>query len=170
MPSQSFTMDEWQRWISRQAKVMGQAGVEALRATAQQAKALAVKNIANAEPRPAVDTGELGRSYRVQMRPDGATLENTAPHAAIMEHGAWPFTPPMEPLIAWASRKSRGKTRAGAKRAAAAAVLARRAWVAIRRRGIEGRHFHEKALAEVPKILESEVRKAIRKFFTGGGK
>lgn len=170
MPSQDFTFDQWQQWISRQAKVMGQAGVEALRATAHQFKARVVDNIRNAEPRPAVDTGELARSEKVMLLADGASVENTAPHAAVMEHGARPFTPPMAPLLAWASRKSRGHTRPGSKRESAARLLARRAWVAIRRRGIEGRHFHAKALEHVPQILESEVRKAIRKFFTGGRK
>jgi len=167
MPSQDFTLEQWQEWMSRQAKVMGQAGVVALRATAHRFHALVVENIRSAEPRPAVDTGELLRSEKVTHRPDGAVVENTAPHAAVMEHGARPFTPPMAPLLAWAARKSRGSTRPGKKRENAAKLLARRAWVAIRRRGIEGRHFHEKALKHVPRVLESEVRKAIAKFGAG---
>jgi hypothetical protein len=51
-----------------------------------------------------VDTGLYAQSWQFSREEFGAILGNTAPHAAIIEHGARPFTPPIAPLLAWAKR------------------------------------------------------------------
>lgn len=51
-----------------------------------------------------VDTGLYAQSWKVTEQDNGAIIGNTAPHAAVIEYGARPFTPPIAPLLAWAKR------------------------------------------------------------------
>jgi hypothetical protein len=55
--------------------------------------------------RSPVDTGHYANSWEVVETDDAIYFGNTAPHAAIIEYGARPFTPPLAPLLAWAKRK-----------------------------------------------------------------
>lgn len=51
-----------------------------------------------------VDTGLYAQSWDFTETEFGAVVGNYAPHAAIIENGARPFTPPLGPLLAWAKR------------------------------------------------------------------
>jgi hypothetical protein len=51
-----------------------------------------------------VDTGEYAASWDFTADEQSAILGNYAPHAPIIERGARPFTPPLQPLLAWAKR------------------------------------------------------------------
>lgn len=51
-----------------------------------------------------VDTGHYASSWDFTITEKAAILGNFAPHAAIIERGARPFTPPLPPLLAWAKR------------------------------------------------------------------
>lgn len=51
-----------------------------------------------------VDTGLYAQSWDFTYDEKSAILGNYAPHAAIIEYGARPFTPPIGPLLAWAKR------------------------------------------------------------------
>jgi len=51
-----------------------------------------------------VDTGLYAASWTFTMEEESAFIGNFAPHAAIIEEGARPFTPPIAPLLAWAKR------------------------------------------------------------------
>lgn len=51
-----------------------------------------------------VDTGQYAASWDFTADEEKAILGNFAPHAAIIEEGARPFTPPIGPLLAWAKR------------------------------------------------------------------
>lgn len=51
-----------------------------------------------------VDTGEYAASWDFTVDEQSAILGNYAPHAPIIERGARPFTPPLQPLLAWAKR------------------------------------------------------------------
>lgn len=51
-----------------------------------------------------VDTGQYAASWDFTMTEQSAILGNFAPHAPIIEKGARPFTPPIQPLLAWAKR------------------------------------------------------------------
>lgn len=51
-----------------------------------------------------VDTGLYAQSWDMTSNERGVILGNYAPHAAIIEYGARPFTPPIAPLLAWAKR------------------------------------------------------------------
>lgn len=54
--------------------------------------------------RSPVDTGLYAQSWDFTETEFGAIVGNYAPHAAIIENGARPFTPPIGPLLAWAKR------------------------------------------------------------------
>jgi len=51
-----------------------------------------------------VDTGAYAQSWDFSYDERSAIIGNYAPHAAIIEYGARPFTPPIGPLLAWAKR------------------------------------------------------------------
>ena len=52
-----------------------------------------------------VDTGLYASSWSVEKDEDNIFFGNTAPYAQHIEHGARPFSPPIRPLLEWASRK-----------------------------------------------------------------
>ena len=143
------------------------AGVKALQRAARFCQAEAVRAIGEVRPYVPVDTGELRRSYVVTDLPDGAKLENTAPHAAFMEFGTRPHWAPLSALEAWAERKMRGKIKSRAKRVGSDAVkaLARATQRAIAKRGLAARGFHAKASQKFPAIVEREIRAAVAKVF-----
>ncbi len=51
-----------------------------------------------------VDTGLYASSWDFTVEEERVILGNFAPHAPIIEEGARPFTPPLDPLLAWAKR------------------------------------------------------------------
>ncbi len=51
-----------------------------------------------------VDTGLYAQSWDLIITEKNALLGNYAPHAAMIEFGARPFTPPIGPLLSWAKR------------------------------------------------------------------
>jgi len=51
-----------------------------------------------------VDTGLYAQSWDLIISEKNALLGNYAPHAAMIEFGARPFTPPIGPLLNWARR------------------------------------------------------------------
>lgn len=51
-----------------------------------------------------VDTGQYAASWDFTVTENAAIIGNFAPHAAIIENGARPFSPPIKPLLEWAKR------------------------------------------------------------------
>lgn len=51
-----------------------------------------------------VDTGLFAQSWALDIQEKTAIIGNFAPHGAIIEFGARPFTPPIRPLLNWARR------------------------------------------------------------------
>lgn len=51
-----------------------------------------------------IDTGLYASSWDMTETEKSLILGNFAPHAAVIEFGARPFTPPIAPLLAWAKR------------------------------------------------------------------
>lgn len=71
----------------------------------RQATALGVaKSIPELVKASPVDTGLYAQSWEMRETEMAVLLGNYAPHAAIIEYGARPFTPPIAPLLAWAKR------------------------------------------------------------------
>lgn len=64
----------------------------------------ALKSIPDLVKASPIDTGQYASSWDVLLGNTSVTVGNFAPHAAIIEYGARPFTPPIGPLLAWAKR------------------------------------------------------------------
>jgi hypothetical protein len=62
------------------------------------------KSISGLVENSPVDTGLYAQSWNFTADEQSVVLGNTAPHAAIIEEGSRPFTPPIAPLLAWAKR------------------------------------------------------------------
>lgn len=88
------------------------AAIRGMRIAAREAQGVVIREIGRVKPplRPPVDTGEMRRasSWPVTHISEGAVLESATKQAVFQEYGTDPFTPPMEPLRAWARRKLRG--------------------------------------------------------------
>lgn len=63
--------------------------------------ARSIPDLVKASP---VDTGLYAQSWDFTANERGVILGNYAPHAAVIEYGARPFTPPIKPLLEWAKR------------------------------------------------------------------
>jgi len=75
--------------------------MEAYQAAVINALAMNLRTLVEASP---VDTGLYAQSWDLVIEEKRAILGNYAPHAGIIEFGARPFTPPMQPLLEWARR------------------------------------------------------------------
>lgn len=151
------------RLISELAERSRAACVQALRRAAYLCQAEAVRQIGEVKPYAPIDLGELRRSYVVQATPDGAVLENIAPHAVFLEFGTRPHWAPLAPLEAWAERKLRGSIRSKAARQSPAHTFALAVQRKIARRGTHARGFHAAASQKFPGIVEAELRAALAK-------
>ncbi len=140
-----------------------EAAIKALQRAAYLCHAEAVRAVGDVKPYQPVDTGELRRSFHVTTTPDGAVLENTAPHSGFMEFGTRPHWAPLPALLAWADRKLRGTYKKGQGRAAAAMALALGTQRKIAARGTAARGFYAAASLKFPGIVEEQIRFAMAK-------
>lgn len=151
--------------------------VKGLRSAALRLETMVVEEIETATPHPAVDTAALKRSVSTERVPDGAIVNVTAPHAAMIENGTRPFFPPLAPLIEWVKRKGLHTTHLSTRTSrktgetvvsvrkkktdADAKAIAYAVAKAISKRGIEPRHFFKKAWDRFPEVLGAEIRDAL---------
>lgn len=75
--------------------------IEALRIATLKGVVDAIPKLVAASP---VDTGLYAQSWNFSEEEGKVILGNYAPHASVIEDGARPFTPPLEPLLQWAKR------------------------------------------------------------------
>lgn len=75
--------------------------IEALKKSVVSGVARSIPYLVEQSP---VDTGLYAQSWDFTADEQKVILGNFAPHAAIIEHGARPFKPPLQPLLAWAKR------------------------------------------------------------------
>lgn len=81
------------------------AAIKGLRSAGARGVGEIVKQIDNADPFPAVDTGAMRQSTMVEPIPEGAVLSVNTPQAAWMEFGTRPHMPAFLPLLRWVTRK-----------------------------------------------------------------
>ena len=109
-----------------------------------------------------VDTGHLVGSWRVEKNPSmpepSVIIGNEAPYAGtVLEYGAEPFTPPIKPLIEWASRKLKKSTDSPEVRRLAWGVRNK-----IKNEGIPGRRMFSKAIdGYITKNIKQELDKVL---------
>lgn len=104
-----MTVDQFSAWLVRQTPELERAGVRGMRKGAVFLHGQVVLEIGRAQPRPAVDTGELRNSVNTTAHPQGAIVSVDAPHAPFMEYGRRPGKmPPVGPIEDWLRRKGFG--------------------------------------------------------------
>lgn len=131
-----------------------QAAVTASRKAAERLRGMVIEEISENKPYPVVDRGLLRQSVGAVNLPNGAHVVLGAPYAKHMEGGTRPFTPPLEPLIAWATRKGHPEPE----------KFARAVQFAIRAKGIQPKRYFARALRRWKKnrVLDSEIKKAVK--------
>jgi hypothetical protein len=105
-----------------------------------------------------VDTGLYAQSWDFTHDEQSATLGNYAPHAAIIEFGARPFTPPLKPLLEWAKRVL-GSASQPPEYDDAVQGLARYTQKKISEQGMKPRHILQNALPAIIENIKEELRK-----------
>lgn len=106
MPVHRLSVTQFQDWLVRARPDIEHAVIRGLRGGALMLERQVVEEIEEVE---AVDTGEMKQSVSTERVDDGAIVAVKAPHAAPMEYGTRPFTPPFEPIYEWVKRKGLGR-------------------------------------------------------------
>jgi hypothetical protein len=128
--------------------------VAAVRQAVHEAAILGSELIAQAAP---VDVGSLKSSVRVERDGDSWQIVVDAPHAAAVEVGTRPHTPPLQPLIDWVRRHAGDVAKS--KIRALAIGLQRK----IAEQGTKPRWFVRNTLPKMKSVLDVMVRRALRK-------
>lgn len=128
--------------------------VEVRNATAR-GVAASIPDLVKASP---VDTGLYAQSWQMDVTETAVILGNTAPHAPIIEHGARPFTPPIQPLLQWAKRVLKDGSQPP-EYSDAVWALAKYTQKKIQEEGMKPRHILENAIPGIIERIREEYRK-----------
>lgn len=170
MATLTVSLEEFGIEIEKLPKRMERTIIKGLRFGARRLQVFTAVEISNAQPRPAVDTGGLKRSTRVDRKPTGAEVTVDAPHAAAIEHGTRPHWPPLAPLVRWVIRKGLvkgGPSRAAQRRAEFIGPLTSRQ-AAARERAQERVSEHVEEAEEVARAIQMKIARegtAPRRYF-----
>ena len=156
MTTKTVTLEQFTKELGQLPKDLETAIVRGLRSAAARGVGEVVQAINTASPHPPVDTGGLARSVEHSNLPKGGRIEVDAPHAAVMENGARPFWPPIEPLEDWAKRKFGVDDEE-------AEEIARAVQIKSATFGIEPRHYFRTAMVRIRKIVPVEVESELGK-------
>lgn len=118
----------------------------------------AVPNLVQQSP---VDTGLYAQSWDVTVTEKSAILGNYAPHAAIIEFGARPFTPPLGPLYAWAKRVLRTQV-PGKDLDSAAWALAKHTQQKIAEEGMKPHHILTNSLDSIINDIKINLKESMK--------
>jgi len=168
MTTRTMSLTQFQAFIGKLDAKTEAAAVRGFRRAAAFLHGRVVLEIKQAQPHPAVDTGELANSVNTTMIPGGAIVSVDAPHAPVMEYGrrAGSRMPPVDAIADWVRRKGlAGAPRAGKRSAASyesairgiAFVIAR----SIAQKGVVPRAFFRKAwdrsVSSMAILVSSEI-------------
>ena len=187
----TISLDAFAKLLPKLGPELERATIRGLKGAALRLQGIVVEEIDTAMPHPAVDTGGLRNSVERRDFADGAEVYMGSPHAAIIEEGTRPFTPPLAPLIAWVIRKKlagagRFKQRAAGRARSRrvkdggstaselatihvleereeAIIIARAIQKAIAKRGIRPRHYFQKAVNRLAREgwVEREINREL---------
>ncbi len=97
MPVVTVKLDDFDKVIQQYAH----KHVEDVKKGVASGVARSIPELVAASP---VDQGFYAAGWDMTVEEQAVILGNSAPHAPIIENGARPFSPPIEPLLAWAKR------------------------------------------------------------------
>lgn len=133
------------------AKVLGEFNQKSLsdqRKAVTSGVARSIPDLVKASP---IDTGLYAQSWDFTATEQSVILGNYAPHAPMIESGARPFKPPLQPLLQWAKRVLKDNSQPP-NYSSQVWGLAKYTQKKIMSEGILPRHILENAL---PKIIEN---------------
>lgn len=132
------------------------------KATLQQQQMAVANALARAIPRlvaaSPVDTGLYAQSWAFTIDEQKAIIGNYAPHAVIIEDGARPHMPPLEPLLAWAKRVLRDPSQPP-DYSPKVQALARGVQMKIYHYGQKPLHILQNEMPNILKDIERELRR-----------
>ena len=136
-----INMEKFAEIVDRMGPELEKAAILGLREAGLRLEGMIPAAIAETQPYPPQDTGELARSHYTSWTERGCVVGVDAPHAPFMEHGTRPHYPPEQPLAEWAYRKGLADSEEEAQQVARA--ICRK----IAREGITPRHFLARAVS-----------------------
>lgn len=137
--------------LAKQFKKLMEERPEAVTRGIVSAAMLGAEVLAKAAPK---DLGVLRNSVRAETQQGGAMIVIDAPHAGIVEMGSRPHTPPLQPLLDWASRHTDN--------AVDAQRLAKSVQFKIAKYGTKPTYFVRNKLPILRKILKAEIEHELR--------
>lgn len=140
--------------FAKELKGYSEKNMEAYQAAVINALAKNLSTLVRSSP---VDTGLYAQSWDLVIEEKKAILGNYAPHAGIIEFGARPFTPPMQPLLEWA-RRVLNKSEIDSDCWALATYTRNK----IAEEGMKPKHILTDALDQIIADIRLEVEKAMR--------
>jgi len=163
MAGNVYSFDDMARYYREHERPVSEA-VATIRRTVKLWGPRRVQEVTSAlAPRAPVDRGTYRRSWHVDDIPTGAALYNSAAWASVIELGrrAGAKAPPLRVIIEWVARKKlagdRGASHAVRSQDAEVRRVAFLIMMAIKRRGIKGRHV----LQIASRMLYGDVRRAL---------
>lgn len=153
MARKRVSLEKFAQIVEALPEQLSQKMINAARKSAARLVVLVEHSIRNNIPYALVDRSRLVQSVALVLTPKGAIVRVDAPYAPPLEYGARPFMPPLEPLIAWATRKGFDNPRAVAWAVA----------MTFRKRGMKPKRFFWRALVQwrQSKDLPREIRRAL---------
>lgn len=149
------TVSQFVGLVERLPSDLHHAAVTASRKAAERLRGMVVEEISENRPFPVVDRGTMRQSVGIVNLPNGGYVTMGAPYSGLMEGGTRPFTPPIEPLIAWATRKGHPDP----------VGFAYAVRASIREKGIRPKRYFARALRRWKKnrVLDAEIKKAVKR-------
>lgn len=141
--------------LSKELKAFGKQSVDNYKKATVNGITQSFSDIVNESP---VDTGLYASSWDLSVDEKQVLFGNFAPHAAIIEFGARPFTPPLGPLLSWAKRVL-GDSSQPPNYSDAVWALAKGTQKKIEQVGMEPRHVLENAIPGIIQNIVQELKK-----------
>lgn len=138
---------------------MGAHNEESLKVLKQATVVAIARSVPELVKNSPVDTGLYAQSWDFTETEFGAVLGNYAAHAAIIENGARPFTPPLGPLLAWAKRVL-GDSSQPPEYSDRVWALAKGTQNKISREGMKPKHIMENEIPNIIKNIKVEFERA----------
>lgn len=163
------------RWLAAVHKDIRAAAHRGLVAAAQRTvQHIQTEVIPKTEPFEPVDRGAYRAAWRAEMTNEGAIVTNTLPYADPIEHGIRPGfhigRKMIDALADWAYRKGFGIVSGKGPRAKkipqGSKMYRDIAWAiakATQKRGRKGLKVLERALPQIPKYIEEETARELRR-------
>jgi len=155
MTTKNVTLKQFSADMRALGPKMESAIVKGLQSAALRMPEVIREELHQTMPHPAIATGELARSTKVDLLHDGAIVGMDAPHAAIIEEGARPHFPPLQPLRDWVRVK--GFASDPDEVDSIAYAVAKK----ISKRGIEPRHYFKASMIRLDSIIDHEIESEI---------